>query len=118
MRLADVLEEALGGSSAVAFRAYDGSVAGPKDAVGVVEVRSPMAMRYVVGSPGDLGLARAYVTGTSRSTALYETLLELDRRTRATSAATRSSRSSRRPAGSPPCAARRCRRRSFTSRAG
>jgi len=56
VRLAEVLEDALGGSSAVRFRAYDGSVAGPKDAVGVVEVRSPMAMRYVVGSPGDLGL--------------------------------------------------------------
>ena len=63
MRLAEVLEEALGGSSAVGFRAYDGSVAGPADPVGVVEIRSPMALRYVVGSPGDLGLARAYVTG-------------------------------------------------------
>jgi cyclopropane-fatty-acyl-phospholipid synthase len=80
VRLAEVLEEALGGASAVGFRAYDGSVAGPKDAVGVVEVRSPMAMRYVVGSPGDLGLARAYVTGTLEVHGpLFETLLELDK---------------------------------------
>ena len=63
MRLAEVFENVLGGASAVAFKAYDGSVAGPKDAVGTVEVRSPLALRYVVSSPGDLGLARAYVTG-------------------------------------------------------
>ncbi len=79
MRLAEVLENALGGASAVAFKAYDGSVAGPRDAVGVVEVRSPLAMRYVVGSPGDLGLARAYVTGALEVHGpLFEVLLELD----------------------------------------
>ena len=80
MRLAEVLQEALGGSSAVGFRAYDGSVAGPADPVGVVEIRSPMALRYVVGSPGDLGLARAFVTGTLEVHGdLYETLVELDK---------------------------------------
>jgi cyclopropane-fatty-acyl-phospholipid synthase len=80
VRLAEVLEEALGGASAVGFRAYDGSVAGPKDAVGVVEVRSPLAMRYVVASPGDLGMARAYVTGALEVHGpLFETLVELDK---------------------------------------
>ncbi len=80
MRLADVLEQALGGADGVAFRAYDGSKAGPADPVGIVEIRSPMAMRYIVGSPGDLGLARAYVTGTLEVHGdLYGTLVELDR---------------------------------------
>lgn len=47
----------------VSFRAYDGSVAGPRDAEMVVELRSPLALRYLLTAPGELGLARAYVTG-------------------------------------------------------
>jgi cyclopropane-fatty-acyl-phospholipid synthase len=80
MRLAEVLGSALGGAEGVAFRAYDGSVAGAKDPVGVIEIRSPLALRYVVASPGDLGLARAYVAGALEVHGdLYETLLGLDR---------------------------------------
>jgi cyclopropane-fatty-acyl-phospholipid synthase len=63
MSLAQVFEHALGGAEDVAFKAYDGSFAGPADAGVMLEVRSPLALRYVVTSPGDLGLARAYVTG-------------------------------------------------------
>jgi cyclopropane-fatty-acyl-phospholipid synthase len=47
----------------VGFRAYDGSTAGPADAPVSLEVRSPRAVEYAVGSPNQLGLARAYVTG-------------------------------------------------------
>ncbi|MET0741281.1 MAG: cyclopropane-fatty-acyl-phospholipid synthase family protein [Candidatus Nanopelagicales bacterium] len=63
MSLAEVFEHALGGTNDVAFKAYDGSYAGPADAEVLLEVRSPLALRFVVTSPGDLGLARAYVTG-------------------------------------------------------
>ncbi len=80
LRLAEVLGSALGGAEGVAFRAYDGSVAGAKDPVGVVEIRSPLALRYVVASPGDLGLARAFVSGALEVHGdLYETLLGLDK---------------------------------------
>ena len=44
------------------LRAWDGSEAGPVDAP-VVEVRSPTAVRRLAWSPGELGLARAYVAG-------------------------------------------------------
>jgi cyclopropane-fatty-acyl-phospholipid synthase len=47
----------------VAFRAYDGSSAGPPDAELVIEVRRPEAIRYIVTAPGELGLVRAYVNG-------------------------------------------------------
>jgi cyclopropane-fatty-acyl-phospholipid synthase len=63
MSLAQVFEHALGGADDVAFKAYDGSHAGHADADVMLEVRSPLALRYIVTSPGDLGLARAYVTG-------------------------------------------------------
>jgi cyclopropane-fatty-acyl-phospholipid synthase len=43
--------------------AYDGSDFGPSDAVATLEVRSPIALKYITGAPGDLGLARAFVSG-------------------------------------------------------
>jgi cyclopropane-fatty-acyl-phospholipid synthase len=61
--LSDLYERLVDEDVPVAFRAYDGSVAGPKHAEAVVELRSPLALRYLLTAPGELGLARAYVTG-------------------------------------------------------
>ncbi|RKT57382.1 SAM-dependent methyltransferase [Saccharothrix australiensis] len=63
MRLAEVFQRAVGGDSSVGFSAYDGSHAGPADADVRIEVRSPEALSYLASAPGELGLARAYVTG-------------------------------------------------------
>jgi cyclopropane-fatty-acyl-phospholipid synthase len=63
MRLSDIFERLVDRDVPVGFRAYDGSAAGPADAETVVEVRSPEALRYIATAPGELGLARAYVTG-------------------------------------------------------
>jgi cyclopropane-fatty-acyl-phospholipid synthase len=46
----------------VRVRAWDGSEAGPRDAP-VVVLRSPRALRRLLWRPGELGLARAYVSG-------------------------------------------------------
>ncbi|MGH8888184.1 MAG: class I SAM-dependent methyltransferase [Acidothermaceae bacterium] len=46
----------------IGLRAWDASRVGPTDAPTVV-LRSPRALRRLLGSPGELGLARAYVTG-------------------------------------------------------
>jgi cyclopropane-fatty-acyl-phospholipid synthase len=43
--------------------AYDGSAAGPADADVVISVKSPKALSHLVSSPGELGMARAYVSG-------------------------------------------------------
>ena len=43
--------------------AYDGSVAGPTDADVVITVQSPKAISHLVSAPGELGMARAYVSG-------------------------------------------------------
>ncbi|GIH26386.1 cyclopropane-fatty-acyl-phospholipid synthase [Acrocarpospora phusangensis] len=61
-RLLPLLAELFGGSSPVALRTWDGGYAGPAG-VPVVVLRSPRALRHVLWSPGELGLARAYVTG-------------------------------------------------------
>jgi cyclopropane-fatty-acyl-phospholipid synthase len=63
MRLADIFTKLMDERTPVAFRAYDGSSAGPADAEAVLEIRRPEAVAYIATAPGELGLVRAYVTG-------------------------------------------------------
>jgi cyclopropane-fatty-acyl-phospholipid synthase len=63
MQLADVFQLFLGGDAPVRFRGFDGSVAGPDDAEVCVEVRNRRGCAYLAASPGDVGLARAYIMG-------------------------------------------------------
>ena len=62
--IAEALDRVTGASTGIEFRAYDGSRSGPHQAGIQVELRSPEAMRYLVQARNDLGLARAYVSGT------------------------------------------------------
>jgi cyclopropane-fatty-acyl-phospholipid synthase len=63
MRLAEVFKRAVGADAPIDFRAYDGSRAGVDGAPVRLEVRSPLALSYLASAPGELGLARAYVSG-------------------------------------------------------
>jgi len=64
MRLAEIFETAIGSDAPIAFTAYDGSRAGDPDAPVRVDVRSPLALSYLASAPGELGLSRAYVSGS------------------------------------------------------
>jgi cyclopropane-fatty-acyl-phospholipid synthase len=64
MRLAEIFERVIGRDAPLEFRAFDGSRAGDADAPVRVEVRSPIALSHLASAPGELGLARAYVSGT------------------------------------------------------
>jgi cyclopropane-fatty-acyl-phospholipid synthase len=44
------------------IQAFDGSVAGDLKSLQTLVVRSPQALKYVLSAPGELGLARAYIT--------------------------------------------------------
>ncbi|MDA8046761.1 MAG: cyclopropane-fatty-acyl-phospholipid synthase [Actinomycetota bacterium] len=57
------LAELYGRRLPVRVRMWDGSTAGPSDGVAIT-LRSPEALRYVLWRPGELGVARAYVTGS------------------------------------------------------
>jgi cyclopropane-fatty-acyl-phospholipid synthase len=46
----------------IKFVAFDGSTAGNLEAANILEIRSPLALRYILSHPGDLGMARAYIT--------------------------------------------------------
>ena len=61
--IAEVLRSVIGEGMPLAVEAYDGSLAGPSDALCTVKVRDPRALNYIATAPGDLGLARAYVSG-------------------------------------------------------
>ncbi|MSW11750.1 MAG: SAM-dependent methyltransferase, partial [Actinobacteria bacterium] len=63
MKLADAFTIVVPPERGVAFRAYDGSTAGPEDAPVALEILDPKAVEYLAGSPSQLGLARAYVSG-------------------------------------------------------
>ena len=63
--LVAIAESALGAPLPVRVRAWDGSSAGADTApdVPTVVLRSRAALRHLLWSPGELGFARAYVTG-------------------------------------------------------
>lgn len=64
LSLAEILELVTAGDQLpLRFTAYDGSSAGPGDAELGLDLRSPRGTTYLATAPGDLGLARAYVSG-------------------------------------------------------
>lgn len=65
----------LGPDARFAVTSYEGSTGGDPDSDLQLEVRSPAAWSYILSAPGELGLARAYVTGhLDVSGNLYELL--------------------------------------------
>src|SRR5271167_2122212 len=63
MGLAQVFEAIAGPGAPVEFQAYDGSSSGTPGSPVKITVRSPVAVSYLAQAPGQLGLARAYVSG-------------------------------------------------------
>jgi cyclopropane fatty-acyl-phospholipid synthase-like methyltransferase len=64
LSMAEILEIfAATGRQPLKFTAYDGSSAGSEDAVLGLDLCSPRGATYLATAPGELGLARAYVSG-------------------------------------------------------
>src|SRR5262245_65059496 len=63
LTLAEILEIFAAGQLPLKFTAYDGSTAGPEDAELGLDLKTPRGTTYLATAPGDLGLARAYVSG-------------------------------------------------------
>lgn len=62
-KIADVIADLTRGGMPLRFEAYDGSAAGPEDAEIRLRLVNQRGLQYLVTAPGDLGLARAYVSG-------------------------------------------------------
>jgi cyclopropane-fatty-acyl-phospholipid synthase len=64
LSLAEVLAVVTGGGKQpLRFTAYDGSAAGPENAALGMDLLTPRGTTYLATAPGELGLARAYVSG-------------------------------------------------------
>ncbi len=63
MKLAEIFALVAGRSTDIEFVAYDGSRAGTPGGSTRLELRSPRGVQLMLSSPGQLGLARAYVAG-------------------------------------------------------
>ncbi len=64
MTIGEALEVLFQGDDlAFHFEAYDGSSLGPPDATIRVRLENERGLSYIMSAPGDLGFARAYVTG-------------------------------------------------------
>ncbi|HSX67456.1 cyclopropane-fatty-acyl-phospholipid synthase family protein [Nocardioides sp.] len=62
-RIAEVLDAFFDGALPVRIAAYDGSEAGDTGCPYTLDITSPRGLAYLLTAPGDLGLARAYVSG-------------------------------------------------------
>jgi cyclopropane-fatty-acyl-phospholipid synthase len=60
--IADTIDGFFDGGLPIRLTAYDGSAAGPDSGVGM-ELTNERGLSYMLTAPGDLGLARAYVSG-------------------------------------------------------
>src|SRR5271156_7095626 len=64
LSMAEVLEIFTAtGQNPLKFTAYDGSSAGNDDAELGLDLRSPRGATYLATAPGELGIARAYISG-------------------------------------------------------
>ncbi len=61
--IAEALQVVLPEGLPFRFSAYDGSTAGPPDAEISMHLANERGLSYVLTAPGDLGMARAYVSG-------------------------------------------------------
>ncbi|OZV83005.1 SAM-dependent methyltransferase [Micromonospora echinospora] len=61
--VADVVRAVTTGPLPVRITGYDGSAVGPADAGITLAIRSERGLSYLLTAPGDLGMARAYVSG-------------------------------------------------------
>jgi cyclopropane-fatty-acyl-phospholipid synthase len=58
----ELIAPMIGGRLPIAIRAWDGSSTGP-DGTPVLVLNSPRALAHIAWAPGELGVARAYITG-------------------------------------------------------
>ncbi len=63
MTIASAVDSLMRDGLPLRFTAYDGSTAGPQGSELGLELTGPRGLAYMLTAPGDLGMARAYVSG-------------------------------------------------------
>ncbi|WP_280235003.1 class I SAM-dependent methyltransferase [Nocardia cyriacigeorgica] len=63
LTIAEIFETLVDGEVPIRFTAYDGSATGPEDSEFTLNIETPRGINYLATAPGDLGMARAYISG-------------------------------------------------------
>ncbi|GAA5045333.1 class I SAM-dependent methyltransferase [Nocardia callitridis] len=71
LSIAEIFETLLEGPPPIRLTAYDGSATGPEDSQYVLDIKTPRGINYVATAPGDLGMARAYISGDMTATGVH-----------------------------------------------
>jgi cyclopropane-fatty-acyl-phospholipid synthase len=82
MTIGEALARLMPGGPPFRLTAYDGSSAGPLDSRIHVHLRNERGLSYILTAPGDLGMARAYISGDLDLTGVhpgnpYEAMVQL-----------------------------------------
>src|SRR5699024_11586299 len=62
MTVGEIIDSMIKTPNPFYWKAFDGSTAGSPEAKYTVNINSPVGLSYIVTNPGDVGLARAFVT--------------------------------------------------------
>lgn len=71
LTIAEMFELLVDGAVPIRLTAYDGSTTGPDDSEFSLDFRSARGINYVATAPGDLGMARAYISGDMEATGVH-----------------------------------------------
>jgi cyclopropane-fatty-acyl-phospholipid synthase len=63
LSIAEIFETLVDGEVPIRFSAHDGSSTGRPDSTFGLEILNPRGINYIATAPGDLGMARAYISG-------------------------------------------------------
>ncbi|MBL1073501.1 class I SAM-dependent methyltransferase [Nocardia sp. 2] len=72
LNIAEIFETLIDGPVPIRFTAYDGSSTGPQDSEFGLEIVHPRGVNYIANAPGDLGMARAYISGDMIAHGVHE----------------------------------------------
>jgi cyclopropane-fatty-acyl-phospholipid synthase len=78
--IVDIVRELLGDDLSVGFELPDGQRLGPADPPATIVLRDDDAVRHIIRAPGELGFARAYVSGSLDVSGDIWAVLDLQRR--------------------------------------
>ena len=68
LTVGEIVDKVVAAPAPFRITAFDGSTGGQQDAELTLDIASPDALSHIITAPGDLGLARAYITGSLRVT--------------------------------------------------
>src|SRR5690606_25466504 len=71
LSIAEVFDALIEGDSPIRLTAYDGSATGPRDCPYTLHIATPRGINYLATAPGDLGMARAYISGDMTVTGVH-----------------------------------------------